>query len=62
MLVARIGGIMTNILWNTALRYRELARNISDENARKEILRLAAEYEDRAALLFPPSLIPQPNE
>jgi hypothetical protein len=54
-------GTMTNILWKTALRYRELARNISDENARKEILRLAAEYEDRAALLFPPPLVAEPS-
>ena len=45
---------MTNILSNTALRYRELARNISDENARQEILRLAAEYEERAVRLFSP--------
>ena len=52
---------MTNILWNTALRYRELARNISDEGARNEMLRIAAEYEDRATLLFPPQLVTQPN-
>jgi hypothetical protein len=52
---------MTNILWNTALRYRELARNISDETAREEILRLAAEYEDRAALLFPTELVAAPS-
>ena len=35
-------------LRNRALRYRELACDIIDENAREEILRLAAEYEQRA--------------
>ena len=43
---------MANILWKTALRYRELARNISDENARNQILSLAIEYEERAKSLF----------
>jgi hypothetical protein len=34
-----------------ALRYRELACDIVDENAREEILRLAAEYEQRAEMV-----------
>ena len=50
-MLAEIGGPM-NILWKTALRYRELARSISDENARNQILKLALEYEQRAKLLF----------
>ncbi len=41
---------MTN-LRNRALRYRELACDIIDEIAREEILRLAAEYEQRAELV-----------
>jgi hypothetical protein len=39
---------MITLLRNRALRYRELACDIDDDNAREEILRLAAEYERRA--------------
>jgi hypothetical protein len=42
---------MFNLLRNRALRYRELACDIDDATAREEILRLAAEYEQRAELL-----------
>ena len=38
-------------LRNRALRYRELANDIVDDSAREEILRLAAEYEQRAKLV-----------
>jgi hypothetical protein len=38
-------------LRNRALRYRELACDVLDEEAREEILRLAAEYEQRAELV-----------
>jgi hypothetical protein len=50
MLGIAFGGTMAN-LRNRALRYRELACDIIDENAREEILRLAAEYERRAELV-----------
>jgi hypothetical protein len=43
---------MVNHLRNRALRYRELACDITDEHAREEILRLAAEYEQRAERLL----------
>jgi hypothetical protein len=46
------GGTMVNHLRNRALRYRELACDITDEQAREEILRLAAEYEQRAERLL----------
>jgi arsenate reductase-like glutaredoxin family protein len=39
---------MVTLLRNRALRYRELACEIDDDSAREEILRLAAEYEQRA--------------
>jgi hypothetical protein len=45
---------MLNLLRNKALRYRELACDIADDKAREEILRLAAEYEQRAELLSAP--------
>jgi hypothetical protein len=51
MLVPSSGERMVNPLRNRALRYRELACDIADDVARNEILRLAAEYEQRAELL-----------
>lgn len=40
---------MHKILKQRALRYRELARDVFDDGARDQILRLAAEYDHKAS-------------
>jgi hypothetical protein len=48
------------ILKQRALRYRELARDVVDDSARHQILRLAAEYDAKASVT--PSLQEQSQQ